>query len=107
MTRTELNAKFKFIKLQYFDFGHFQMWEAKFQDMDQSKEVYMYVNLGNNEYDLFDKENYVRAYPYSFKDLCCAEDYELTLNNDYAEYFKDVLIKGICDILEFRKEMAK
>ena len=94
-----LDAKFKFISKQYFDFGHFQMWEAKFQDMEQlemhNKKVYMYVNLGNNEYDMFDEENYVRAYPYSFKTLCCAEDYELILNNDYAEYFKKVLLKEI------------
>ena len=102
---TEINTqKYKLVDIEYVDMGHFQMYEGKFQDMEQwkyqNKEVYIYANLSNNEYDFEDEENYIRAYPYPFKDLYCAENYELVINNPSADYIKYLILK------EIRKETA-
>lgn len=95
--------KFRLVSIKYINLGHFQMWEGKFQDVEQKehwdRDVYVYANIGNNETETFEESD-VRVYAHSFETLYCAEDYELIrfyspMLNETLNYFKEEILKAI------------
>lgn len=73
-------SDFKLIEVKYIDMFHFQLYEGKFQDMEElsgsEKEVYIYASISNLETKNF-HDSEVRIYAHSFEDLYDASNYEL------------------------------
>ena len=99
-------SKWRVIEVKFTDMYHFQMYEAKIQDLEQLKyrneEKYIYANISNFETEKYE-DSEVRVYAHSFEDLYCAEDYELSFNNDNLEYFK----KSILESYPYKKRNNK
>ena len=91
--------KFKLIEVKYIDMFHFQLYEGKFQDMEQleyqEREVYVYANLSNLETPSY-SESDVRVYAHSFDELYCAEDYELyNFSEKTLEQFRSDILENM------------
>ena len=86
--------KLKLVGVKFIDMCHFQMWEGKFKDMEQSKPTYIYANVSNFDTDTY-QESEVRVYTRSYGDLYCADDYELQVSPDIEAYLKEVILKNI------------
>lgn len=75
-----MNKKFKLVEVNYIDLFHFDMYEGKFQDLEQVEngrdDVFIYANLSNFDTETYE-ESELRIYAHSFEDLYCPEDYEL------------------------------
>lgn len=94
---------YKLVDVKFIDLKHFQMYEGKFQDMEQlkhhAKEVYIYANISNFETEKYE-DSEVRVYAHSYENLYCAEDYELRefynpMKAPILDYFKNAIIGGI------------
>ena len=88
--------KFKLVEVNFIDMFHFQLYEGKFQDMEQLEhygtEVYVYANLSNLETGKFN-ESEVRVYAHPFDTLYSALYYEL-FGFDYEtmeQFYWDIL----------------
>ena len=91
--------KFRLVETKFIDMFHFNMYEGKFQDMEQkeyqNRDVYVYANLSDFDTRTYE-ESEVRVYAHSFDTLYCAEDYELN-NLDQATlgFFKETILREI------------
>lgn len=81
----------KLINLKYIDMYHFQMWEGKFQDLEQNTPTFIYANVSNFETKAFEDSD-VRVYAHSYEDLYSPEDYELRVPDDVERKIKEVIL---------------
>ena len=88
--------KFKLVEVNFIDMFHFQLYEGKFQDMEElehnNKEVFIYANISNFDTGRYD-ESEVRIYAYSFEDMYDASYYQL-FGFDYEtmeQFYWDIL----------------
>ncbi len=98
-----MNERCKFIegKLYRGDFGNMSViYEGKFLDTWQDKEIYLYANISDFDSDSLD-ESYLRIYPYPFFELVDAENWALTNMT-----FGDIVTIKYTLIEEYRKEIA-
>lgn len=92
-------ADFKLIEVKYIDMFHFQLYEGKFQDMEElsgsGKEIYIYANISNLETKNFHSSE-VRIYAHSFEDVYDASHYELeNFDDKIKEHFRHDILRYI------------
>ena len=81
----------KLINLKYIDMYHFQMWEGKFQDLEQNTPTFFYANVSNFETETFEDSD-VRVYAHSYEDLYSPEDYELRVPDVVEKKIKETIL---------------
>lgn len=92
--------KYELVEVKFIDMYHFQMYEGKFKDLEQSNnghsDKYIYANVSNFETETYE-ESEIRIYAYSYEDLYCAEDYELVnlYQSSICEDLKEQILKNI------------
>lgn len=92
--------RYKLIEVKYIDMYHFQMYEGKFQDLEQlinNEEIYIYANVSNFETEKYE-DSEVRVYAHSYEKLYCAEDYVLgefysPMKAPILDYFKNAIME--------------
>ena len=86
--------KIKLVALKHIDMYHFEMWEGKFQDLEQNAEIYFYANLSNFDTPTFE-ESEVRAYAHSYDDLYDPDGYELNLAPSVEQRVKEIILDAL------------
>ena len=89
--------KWKLIDVKYIDMYHFQIYEGKFQNMEElemnNKELFAYANISNFDSKSF-AESEVRVYPFSYEDMYDPEAFEVNATR-YEAYFKRCILEYI------------
>lgn len=93
----------KLIDLKYIDMYHFQMWEGKFQDLEQNTPTFIYANVSNFETESFEDSD-VRVYAHSYEDLYSPEDYELNVSKEIEKKLKEIILAEIKEREEYAHE---
>lgn len=104
--------KYELVEVKFIDMYHFQMYEGKFRDLEQTEngheEMFIYANVSNFDSRTFE-ESTVRIYARSYEELYSAEEYELVnlYNDALCEYLKAEILKNMGKCISITRDVLE